>query len=605
MNYTKLNFLNRISIICYNYRLNIVIIFVCGLFLIFSSGCLSERGNDGRNIRITIDSLKDKTDNQLADEIIEYQVSHPEELDYLMCYLLNTREMQMNAKLRISKESGDQLILNTIPVVGGFIVDYLNEDFLDEYKGKLLEGIEKTPRLRNDALEGVIQIYVKQGSITPEDATRFFKEHQEKGTINDEAYNTMIKIAALFYREAEAVIDDSKARGSLDTDILDVIDIFTYEVFFKEENKEKIQSFREAFNKIADSLGLLMVLKEYPKFSFNDWMNNYYGPQVPSYLYPYKIKQSYDISEDRKRRYNHSLTDEERKQLYGFVNGNWYSLKNKETVTIHENPIIDMKGGRNYAIGYIQGAVAGEPFGTFRFTCKNLPCERVLITPATYIKDDETTEDVLVMYTDYKLNDSNGISKESPRMELFEITNIRSANDVLVKRANDNGSFVTDFDPMIYAKLHPKKYLMSENLVNSFFPRNKNEFIFTSRNLSDYKTLYPIFNGVWTSLKSGDNFVIDLKIKEGSIGEIVCMSKTEQYAIFSYIDTDIPGFRGSKKVFITPAVYVENGENKNVLLAYINYNLIENIVNDAAPITVYNWRVENIKNAEDVWIKKE
>ena len=133
------------------------------------------------------------------------------------------------------------------------------------------------------------------------------------------------------------------------------------------------------------------------------------------------------------------------------------------------------------------------------------------------------------------------------------------------------------------------------------------------KNLSmRFAKLYPIINGKWHSLKTGEDIEFNLKVKDfgktanerlatSQVNGIYILSKTEPFANLSFWDYEN---KERKKLLIIPATYIHDNQEENVLVMYVDYEFLGFNSQEKDFGYAQNLRIDNIKTATDVLIKK-
>ena len=570
---------------CVILRTIIVTISIMSIF--FSVGC-SNKESATMEKKITIDSIKDKSNDELAEEVIGYIKEHPENSELIASFIAYTRDKHLKRTIHVE---GDSVLLNSVPIVGGAITDYSNSKYVSNYKDDFSKLIEEIPKLRNQSLHQLVQGVVSKHLLEQSDADIFYDLNKMPTSVDIKAYNAMIKTSALMVRELEAVIEESKSRFGIEPDIIDFIDIATYELFSSEENKKIILSCRHSINNICESLN---ISKEYTKnknYSLDTLIFKLYNDKIPRHLFPYKLEVSYLPADDGGMKYQTGDSNL-RKEICSILNGKWTSLKTGEDEVISVNPLFVGKIGRYPTVGYVECVNIDYNFAVFNFD-KSSSSSRIFITPAIYVNENKDKEEVLIMYVDYTILGYNRGNSNEDLLKNYNITRMNMAEDVLIKKKNTAGNYKEKFDLKNFVSTR-KNYLMSDKLIISYLPDDKSNYLFLTRTNDSYKKAYSIIGGTWKSLKTGD--VKTINMKDVRFNEITCLSKEDNFVIFSN--------NNGERIFVTPVTYIENGNEKSTLVSYINYKLIENPETDNEVITVYNWRVDNIKEAQDVWIRE-
>ena len=152
-----------------------------------------------------------------------------------------------------------------------------------------------------------------------------------------------------------------------------------------------------------------------------------------------------------------------------------------------------------------------------------------------------------------------------------------------------------------YASLIPK-YIFAFELEEIYVPADKNSvYLKNSANSEQRKRIYNLLAGEWISLVTGKTHHItnlaanDKTGKTPRVNYVDTLDKNEPLARFNFIT----GNGQNVKIFITPAMYVKDGQKSKVLALYFEYELL-----GGNETTIYkNGRVTNIGRAEDVYIK--
>ena len=578
---------------------NQIILVISLLICAIISGCLLSGSSGKESIavveKISIDSLAQVNDDELSKQVIDYIENHPDEYETIANYALLTRTFHNNVKIR--KQSGDnayaEVVLNSIPLLGGMIIDHSIENFLESYKKALVDKIGD-----NTALKNVVASYLKNGEIIQETHDIFLKQHL-KESVSNETYNTMVKISALMYREMEPIIDDAKTRIGLEPDVFDLIDIAVYSTFYKEENMIKNESARKSLEAIYTKLNL----------DNSQSLENFWGAMVPRWLYPYRFSNQIIPSSDNGVLYDNHATESMRKKLYSLVNGKWESIITGKEENIQLNPNSDHKLYEDNKINYIDVMCKDIPYVVY-----NLPNgrERAFITKATYTYPyDGKSEEVLVMYKDYGFLSFNNYDRGKKYSENLRIENMKSAKDILIKRKNDNGTFEGEFDARVAFRLNGNKYYLSDRYVPASFPNFEEDFVyemlepFTSNKQSWDKMIH-LLNGRWQSLNNSEDMNISASYSNKStssnyyLNYISFIGKELNYARCTISDYATKSNR--KSVAIIPAIDMQTGSE--VYLMYVNYKLIKYNGEDKGAKFVENITLDNIQYADNVLIKQ-
>ena len=143
----------------------------------------------------------------------------------------------------------------------------------------------------------------------------------------------------------------------------------------------------------------------------------YYEQITPNYLFRDKLRMNFQVTKDNVRTnlYFDNLSDKDKKNICGAINGDWKSLDNEEIQNFNVNAVNSI-----FAIGKT------APF--LAFNVANNP-HQFFITPAK----NSDGKNILIMYVDYKFVDFNGQSEGYGYAENLRVDNIQAAEDVLIK----------------------------------------------------------------------------------------------------------------------------------------------------------------------------
>ncbi len=165
---------------------------------------------------------------------------------------------------------------------------------------------------------------------------------------------------------------------------------------------------------------------DFNHFDNEKFSEKYYEQITPNYLFRDKLKMNFNAvpkaeADMRTNLYFDNFSAEDKKNIYGAINGDWKSLNSGEIQNFNINPANDTpRLNTIYAIG------KSAPF--LAFNVANNP-HQFFITPA---KNSEG-KNILVMYVDYKFVDFNGQSEGYGYAQNLRVDNIKSAEDVLIK----------------------------------------------------------------------------------------------------------------------------------------------------------------------------
>ncbi len=381
--------------------------------------------------------ISELSDEELANQVVEYIKNNPNERIFLTNYALNISTLNPSF-VKSEKHQEGNIMINSIPVVGGIISDKIYDKYLESCRKFLLEAshdyeyIKKAAEKYHDPDS---QSYAFPGMKPEKISDKVYNEFLNRNIpkeLNFKTYMTMYKISELKYRYVEAYIDDNKERMSAKPDIFDFVDEVSYKVFFKEENEKKQKSAKKALKKIYSELWLDSLYN-----SKND-LQYYYDSKVPKWLFAYELEQKYfpENKDDIQGESNPSKQDVER--LYPIINGKWHSLKTGKNIEMNLK-VEDFGKTANgrLAASQVNGIYIlskSEPFANLSFwDYENKERKKLLIVPATYIHDNQE-ENVLVMYVNYEFLGFNSQEKDFGYAQNLRIDNIKTATDVLIKK---------------------------------------------------------------------------------------------------------------------------------------------------------------------------
>ena len=576
---------------------------LCICISLLGWGCgnssINTTKNQSKSVeRISFDSLDSLSEQELGNDVIKYIENNPDKIEPVAQYAMLTRTYHNNMKIRQKNKSDGavqaEIVFNSIPLVGGMIIDSSNESMLESYKKALISKIGDYSTAKN-----VTDDLLNKGVITSE-THDIFLELNMKNEIDNEAYNNSMKISALMYRELEAVVEDAKIRVGMSPDIFDVIDIATYAVFNKSENARKASDAHRALESIYKAIeprtGTLDIVK-------------YWDSKIPKWLFPYRFSNQVIADEKDKIYYENTAPQELRENLYSLVNGTWESLITGESVVFQLNPKLDHRLYETKKIGFIGCMDYDKKYIHFNFPDA---LGTFFITQISYTYPfKEKSEDVLLMYRDYDFISFNGSDQKAGYSKNLRIENMKRAADVLIKHKNTNGTFESPFDARKAFEILKNKYYLSNKYSPADFPDFNNDYIYEMleplmSNKTHWDKMVNNINGTWKSVISGQkyNFNISYSNKRPScnyyLNYISFIGKDSDHALC--VVTDYATRSSRKKILIIPAINIATNERQNLM--YINYKLIKYNGHDKNGGFVENMTIDNIQDAEDVLIKE-
>ncbi len=398
----------------------------------------NESGKDAKNtekelgVKSNIDALRDAmkafndvNDNDLVEQISSYILEHPEKRELFVKYIMSTKLIQFRTDKR-EKENSDQrdgafLFINTIPIMGGMITDALYELVVEQHKNALLTVIG----------DNTIPKYVAD------------KKHSEN-ILSDHAYNvfleayclpmdkddcdTMVKIATLISRKFEAAIEDNKVRMSMDFDVFDFYDYLSYDLFSKEETRNKYRSANESIQKIY---ALFDIKKAYTSKAE---IISYYEAKIPRHMFPYDIEETFFPTSKDEMLLDINYNKKERLKIYPLLNGKWRSVITGQIVEMYINPEQEGKLYKYPKLNYVYFVSKNGQFAHFNYDDSSGDLQFVFITPASFFENG-AFHDVLMMYVKPQMVNIQGVDDRHSMKQVncFHVYNVRSADDVLVK----------------------------------------------------------------------------------------------------------------------------------------------------------------------------
>lgn len=401
--------------------------FFSGLF----SGKDEEENRSNDEVkRAEIEDFDDVSEDELAQAVVDYVNANPDKRDALINYAFNLQLIRLAQESRITDNTIREfdIYVNSIPLVGGFLVENSYDTFKEKYKQLLLDATTDNAMFMNAAKR-----YLE--NLTEHDR-KIFVERNSPSEPETELYNAMMRIAAIRYRALEALIDENKARISIDISPLDLIDMFSYEMFSHDDDRATIERSKQAFEKIYEAL---WIDSEKMYIGGERFLKDYYAAsakeKVPQQLFPYNLESSWRPEPDEKIRPMKSdkSVKKARKRIYNMLKGEWTDLNDGTTCTINlssENDDKPQEPPFEYPrMGSIIFLDEEQQFVSFYYRFNEKSSKDFFITPATYIDDEGNREDVLVLYEGYKLvNDDYKNTLENHRVE-----NIKKAERVLIK----------------------------------------------------------------------------------------------------------------------------------------------------------------------------
>lgn len=574
----------------------IVAIILCFVLAGLISGCgcggpgAGEKDEAKAVERITLESLDDVPSAQLADDVIAYVQAHPEKEEQMLNFAMYSRDLQAETKVAAKNRTESGMVMNTIPVVGGFIADAADDRFLEAYQKGLLQSMDGCLERKHALLEDLAPRYAKSTKIAEK-----CLEVNPAETLDNETYNAMMRISALLYRETEVVVEDAKAWCGLGVpDEFDIIGLaFDKALDVVLQTSKKGQEAHAALLKIYDALSMQS------KVSWESYYTDYWIERIPRYIFAYTLETDYAPDASELVVDGHTNREDTQK-IYRWLNGEWESLVTGNKVQIQADPKHDGKIYRYPKVGFVFGESRTQPYAAFYYDDEHNDKQKYFITPATYVHDDGTREHVLVLYQNYALLGAAG----DRYMDALRIERMDSAEDVLIKRADSNGSFDGTYDAKLAGKLAGKHYLFEDRLEPLDVPGDDSELVTdNSRRTNAMRAaVAEQVQGTWTSLISGQTVtlspVADTRmVKSGeNIAYVACMSTLFPYARFDY---EVNGANYTrKKAFLTTASDAEGG---SVLVLYFGFDYVDR-PDDASTFSEY-LRLDNIASAKDVLIR--
>ena len=252
--------------------------------------------------KISIADVADLSDEELANDFINYYNQHEEQQINIRRLVMNIKKSHKDSLDQVPFDNGLDIYINAIPLVGGFITDARVEKKKESY----MDNMQK--KIVNDTyFDEVVNDYLNKRIITEKTYKRFV-ELNKPPQIDDETYNAMIKFETILYHELDVCIEEDRTRLSSDLDIFDFSDAISYELFDSEDNKAKIKNSREAQRKVLENI-------QFKNFD----VKNYWAAMIPLHLYPYNLytsfQQDYDGAVD-----NHA-SKKRRLEMYDVING--------------------------------------------------------------------------------------------------------------------------------------------------------------------------------------------------------------------------------------------------------------------------------------------
>jgi len=558
-------------------------------------GCGSD--NKSQEVkRITMEDVESVSDEQLANEVIQYVKEHPESRIDMENFILNNKTLHDAVQFNVKSQDGKigaEAVLDTVipvPVIGGLIGSVIDSQsdkhFLELYKKQILA-------YTNDytVAKDVTDRLLASRQIDQETHDKFLSIYV-KEDIDTETYNAMVKIGALMFRETKAVVDDIKRADTIFPSTADiavglVVELASY-VMSDDENKKKRESARQALDSIYNDFSI----------TDNSKLENLWEPLVPKYILPYRLKAVVEPKD-----YKFKNDDQAILALYPYINGKWESLYTKEIFEIWLNPAHLNRVHYNDQPANIAFIDPDIPLASFQFSGKNV---RYFITPVIYTDEEGKEEEVLFLYKSYNFVNFNGVWEGVKYADNLCVDNIRYAGteDVFIKRKNEQGNFKTTFDPQRAFQLSVKKYYLSDKLEPIYFPDYEQDLDYDcTDNVAYQKRINALLKKEWKSIKTGERKLNGIKWIQ-SLSFINKNESEPMFARMSVIRDD-----GTKKnyfdgnptnVFITPALYKENGTTRQVLVMYLGFTFVQYSQEERGAILAEDCRVDNIYGAQDV-----
>lgn len=168
--------------------------------------------------------------------------------------------------------------------------------------------------------------------------------------------------------------------------------------------------------------------EDFNHFDNEKFTEKYYEQTTPNYLLRDKLKMNFKVTKENVRTnlYFNNFSVEDKKNIYGAINGDWKSLDSGEIHNFNINPANEGTLTDEPRLNTIYAIGKNAPF--LAFNIANNP-HKFFITPA---KNAEG-KNILVMYVDYKFIDFNGQSEGYGYAENLRVDNIQAAEDVLIK----------------------------------------------------------------------------------------------------------------------------------------------------------------------------
>ena len=368
--------------------------------------------------RLNIEQLESVNANVLADQVIEYINANPDKKGRLISYIFNLKILsnKYDSEIKRLGHSDGEALANSIPLIGGLIVDKSWDSLTNAYKKAIVNEINNDGVMRNI-------LDARHANNILRDVA--YNELSKRYLINPddiENYNALIKIAAIKYHSVEAYAEDHKGRFSLDPGVFDVIDMVSYAVFSAKENQDKYKSAQQALARICAELSI-----DSNKCRTKEEMEKYFASLIPRHMFPYELEETYLPADKTSVFTENSVSPEERRRVYEMLRGTWRSLITEKTAVIETFPEND-NSARTPRVNYIDVLDKKESYARFNYFFPSGNRVNVFITPAFYVKDGRKTK-VLVMYSNYELIKGG----ESSVYKNGRVENIISAEDVFIR----------------------------------------------------------------------------------------------------------------------------------------------------------------------------
>lgn len=403
-----------------------------------------EEAEEKRLARMTIDKLEDVSTEELHGQVIELINRRPETRDKLISYifnvqLVNNHFIKQNTVSDISSSSG---IMNSIPLIGGYLSDRTYDNIIQKYGDALVAAVTDYSIIRKTA-----QACVDSGLIT-ERVHDIYLTTELPDENDVEIFNAKMNIAELNRRFFESFVEANKSDQGIQ-DLLSplspvdfVVGAFSA-VFFggKAEYRATIQASSDALQNICETLWIDMH-----NYDDEDHIAEYYRARIPKYLFAYDIEETYfpqSLDEVYVSTYSGAVPDDALKKLYAMLSGEWKSLKTGETITIKNNyentkkvmtyPKINMVHMMSKTAPYAECDYRGEKFGAAGTLVE------IFLTPARLPDKDGNKQDIILLYANYKPVALKGIhddrwSNDWDYVQNYRVFNMQSADDIFFKK---------------------------------------------------------------------------------------------------------------------------------------------------------------------------